>query len=74
MHIILLNCTTDFNNPMSREWALMTVRNACAGNIANQEFIEDLKCKNVVQSEFLTERGLNVELDARTGKFHVDKK
>lgn len=71
---MLINCTTDFNNPLSREWALLCVRNACAGNMANQEFIEEFKVKNVVQSEVLKDQGLDVQLNTTTGKFHVEKK
>jgi hypothetical protein len=73
LQIVLVNCTTDFNNPLSREWALLCTRNACAGNMKNQAFIEELKLQNVTQSDVLTEQGLDVKLDTATGKFHVEK-
>ncbi len=67
-----MSCGTDFSNPLSREWALLCIRNVCADNIENQKFIEELKLQKVVSSEFLEEHGLKVEMNSE-GKFKVEK-
>jgi Spinocerebellar ataxia type 10 protein domain len=71
--LVLSHCTTDFANPLEREWALMCVRNACEGCPANQEFISSLQPQGVIQDETLRERGISVNFDASTGKFTVDQ-
>ena len=66
---VLSHCTTDFDLPLAREWALLCVRNACEGHRINQQFIEELKPQQVVQDEVLGAQGVSVGIDVNTGKF-----
>lgn len=67
--VILTHCGTDFSNPLTREWALLCIRNACDGNDDVKAYIEQLQPQGVIQDEEMAARGLRVELDATTGKF-----
>ena len=67
--LLLSCCATDFENPLAREWALMSVRNCCEGNIKNQEYIDSLKVQGVVQGM----NGVNIDIDTKTGKFQFQK-
>eukprot|EP00602_Paraphysomonas_sp_CaronLab_P007164 CAMPEP_0185032922 /NCGR_PEP_ID=MMETSP1103-20130426/21461_1 /TAXON_ID=36769 /ORGANISM="Paraphysomonas bandaiensis, Strain Caron Lab Isolate" /LENGTH=450 /DNA_ID=CAMNT_0027569009 /DNA_START=76 /DNA_END=1428 /DNA_ORIENTATION=+ len=69
MPVILSYCATDFDNPLSREYALMCVRNMCEGNRANQEFVESLQPQEVLQDPVLQAQGIRVEIDPLSGKF-----
>lgn len=64
---MLSYCTTLFEVPLAREWALFAVRNACEGNFENQAFIESLKPQEVIQDETLAAAGVSVELDPAKG-------
>jgi hypothetical protein len=67
---VLSHCGTDFDNPISREWALLCVRNATEGHAANQRFIHCLQPQEmVIQDEKLKAQGLKVEVNTETGKF-----
>jgi ataxin-10 len=68
--IVLAYCVTDFDNPLSREYALMTVRNLCEGNLENQRFIESLQPQKVIQDDLMKQKGIRVEIDPSSGKFH----
>jgi hypothetical protein len=46
---LLQHCATDFENPLAREWALLTVRNLCEENDVARQRIEDLKPQQVVR-------------------------
>ena len=67
--LLLSCCATDFENPLAREWALMSVRNCCEGNIKNQEYIDSLKVQGVVQGM----NGVNIDINTTTGKFQFQK-
>ena len=71
MPLLLSCCATDFENPLAREWALMTIRNCCLGNIRNQEFIESLKVQGVVPLD--NSAGVSIDIDTKTGKFQFKK-
>ena len=60
---------TDFDNPLCREYALMTIRNLCEGNILNQQFIESLQPQQVLQDPELLAKGIKIEIDPLSGKF-----
>jgi hypothetical protein len=66
---VLSHCATDFDNPLSREWALMCVRNACEGHARNQRFIDALRPQQVLQDDALQASGIRVEIDPATGRF-----
>lgn len=67
---MLSHCGTDFENPISREWALLCVRNACENHPGNQQFIHELQPQEtVIQDEKLRAQGLKVEINKETGKF-----
>lgn len=67
---MLSHCATDFGHPVSREWALLCVRNACEAHTGNQTFIQELRPQEVViQDEKLREQGLRVEMNTETGQF-----
>ena len=67
---VLSHCATDFSNPISREWALLCVRNACETHIGNQTFIQELRPQEVViQDEKLKAQGVRVEMNTETGQF-----
>lgn len=70
IHVVLNHCVTDFENPLAREWGLMTVRNACEGNEKVQAYVDTLKPQGaVIEDPKLREAGLQVEIDSMTGKF-----
>ena len=60
---VLSYCGTDFTNPLSREWALFCVKNACDNNEENVNFIDSLKPTKVFQHAILESRGIRVDLD-----------
>ena len=62
--VVLSHCGTDFSNPLSREWALFCVKNACENNEENVNFIDSLKPARVFQHVALESRGIEVNLDA----------
>lgn len=71
---MLCHCATDFSNPLAREWALMCVRNSCAGNEENQAYIDKLRAQEVsIQDERMRNQGLSVEVNPATGKFKFVK-
>jgi hypothetical protein len=68
---VLSHCATDFENPISREWALLCVRNACEDCPANQAFIDQLRPQEVkLLDERLVQQGMQVEM-TETGKFKL---
>jgi hypothetical protein len=67
--MVLSYCATDFDNPLSREWALLTIRNACEENARVQEFVSSLQPQQVLQDELMREHGVSVEMDPASGKF-----
>jgi hypothetical protein len=67
---VLSHCGTDFENPISREWALLCVRNACDSHVGNQSFIHELRPQGaVIQDEKMKALGMKVEMNVDTGKF-----
>ena len=66
---VLSHCGTDFANPLSREWALFCIRNACENNQENLAFIHSLKPQEVLQDDSLQAQGIKVTIDPQTGKF-----
>ncbi|EKX54895.1 hypothetical protein GUITHDRAFT_149898 [Guillardia theta CCMP2712] len=67
--LILQASNMDENNPFSREWSILAVRNLCEGNEANQEIIAGIKPKEVASiPQELKDKGMQVELDKSTGK------
>ena len=70
---MLSNCVTDFDNPLSREWALICVRNACEDNELNQKFINDLNLVGVIQDEVLSQQGIRVDINPLEGKLNFVK-
>jgi hypothetical protein len=68
--VLLCFCGTDFDNPFTREWALLAVRNACENNLENQRFIDSLQPQEIsIQSEELKKLGMQVKMSGQTGKF-----
>ena len=67
--LLLASCATDFDNPLAREWALMSIRNCCEGNTTNQDYIDGLKVQGVVQGM----NGVNIDINTKTGKFQFKK-
>lgn len=68
--VLLCFCGTDFDNPFTREWALLAVRNACENNLENQRFIDSLQPQEIsIQSEELMKLGMQVKMSGQTGKF-----
>lgn len=71
---VLNHCSTNFDIPLGREWALLCIRNACEGNIENQQFIEQLKPQDVtLQDEKLKNMGYKVKFDQAKQKFNIQK-
>lgn len=73
INLLLSRCTTDFKNPLAREWSLICVRNLTEGNEDNQRYIEELKLQNVFQDDVLQQQGINIEMDNVTGKIKVNQ-
>jgi len=73
--IIMSRCTTDFKNPLAREWALLCLRNCCEGNRENQEYIDSINIvQDVVQDEELLSKGISVSIDNASGKIKFNRK
>mmetsp|Transcript_26533 Transcript_26533/g.44857 ORF Transcript_26533/g.44857 Transcript_26533/m.44857 type:complete len:604 (+) Transcript_26533:100-1911(+) len=72
--VVLSYCSTDFDSPLSREWALMCVRNLCEGNVENQEFVSSMQLQGVLKDELLERQGIQVEMDPARGKFSFTQK
>lgn len=72
MTTVLNFCATDFDNPLSREWALMAIRNACEGHSPTQEFISGLQPQGVIEDEMMRRMGLSVEVDPSSGRFKIN--
>lgn len=70
---VLSLCGTDFHNPLSREWAILCVRNACADNIANQSFVDSLRPKGAIVDDRLAAMGVTVQINAETGQFQFNQ-
>ena len=67
--LVLSSSCTDVYHPLRREWALLCLRNACEGNLSNQEYISTLTLQRVeVVNEQLAQSGLSVDFDPNTGK------
>lgn len=58
---VLNMCKVDDRNPLSREWALVCVRNMCAGSENVRKQISALKAKSVVETPELAK--LNIKAD-----------
>ena len=58
----------DDENPLVREYGLWAVRNLCEGNEAIQDSINSLRACSPVDSPELQAKGLQIELDSKTGK------
>ena len=67
--LVLSHCGTDFKNPLSREWALFCVKNACENNQESFRFINELRPQEIIQDQALRDRGIRVEIDPHTGRF-----
>ncbi len=73
--IIMSRCTTDFKNPLAREWALLCLRNCCEGSSENQAYIDNINIvQDVVQDEELLAKGITVSIDNASGKIKFNKK
>ena len=66
-----LTTQVDDGSPMVREWALWGIRNMCECNEAVQRAIIDLQPVAPMQSPDLLQMGIQVEMDATSGKFSV---
>jgi hypothetical protein len=74
LNLVLSYCATNFANPLSREWALLCIRNACENNIENQTFINELQLQNIsVVDEQMLADGIKVDINANTGTFKFAK-
>lgn len=72
LNCVLSLCTTDFDNPFAREWALFCVRNACDGNEQIRSYIESMKPQDIIiTDQSLIDAGLRVAIDSQTGKLKV---
>eukprot|EP00960_Hanusia_phi_P005968 172455-Hanusia_phi.AAC.3 len=70
--LILEGTNIDDNNPFSREWSVLAVRNLCEGNEQNQRIIAGIQPQQVASvPQELRDRGINVTLDNSTGKVKV---
>lgn len=63
---ILSHCATNFSNPLTREWALLTIRNACEGNTKIQTYIDSLTLQETLD---LRQQGMKIEIDGKRGRF-----
>lgn len=72
---ILQRCGVDERNLQMREWAMLTVRNLCAGNAENQAFIESIERqpREVVNPDVHASMGLEVAVDPVTGRLKVKR-
>ncbi len=71
--LVLPHCATNVHSPMTREWALLCIRNACEGNELSQTFVSTLVPQGsvVLKDEEMVRAGLHVEMDKATNKFKV---
>jgi len=62
--LVLNSVRLDDQNPVAREWSLLFIRNMCIDNQQAQEFIKNLKPKEVV-----LDGGGEIQYDEKSGKF-----
>jgi hypothetical protein len=69
--LVLPHCATNFDSPMTREWALLVIRHACEGNETSQSYVSELvpQGKMVLKDEDMVAAGITVEMDLATNKF-----
>ena len=63
-------CNLDARNPFIQQWSVLTIRNLCEKNEANQDLIASLTRQGVVQPKVLEDRGLILE-ETPSGKLTV---
>ena len=66
--LVLAQCQVDRGSPLAREWALWAVRNLCEGSEQAQQAIRELQLCATVDSAELQQMGVQLQLDALTGK------
>lgn len=72
VNTLLCHCVTDFSNPLTREWALLSIRNLCECHEDVPKYIATLQPQDaVVVDEGLAAAGLQVRFDTATGRFAV---
>lgn len=69
---VLLSCTSYSHACFTlREWAVVAIRNVLENNSANQELVEQLEAKQSVQSSAMTDMGIQVNVEPKSGKVEV---
>lgn len=68
---VLDSIRLDDDNPFSREWSLLFVRNMCIENSRAQNFIQSLELKEAMVDEHV---GAHIEYDKLRGKFSVKRR
>jgi Holliday junction resolvasome RuvABC endonuclease subunit len=74
-HGVLSFSVTDIEIPLTREWALLSIRNLCEESEEIRNYIQSLKPQEVVlEDEFLSKIKADIQLDPNTGKLLFNKK
>lgn len=71
VELLLCQCVIDDASPMAKEWALLALRNLCEGCIGAHARIRGLQAQGVVRTEEMEAAGIDVRVDADTGKVRV---
>lgn len=76
MQWLIARCAVqvDEHSPLTREWAVLAVRNLCMGNPKIQQDVSELQAVSAVDSAELRQAGLEASIDATTGKVQVQER
>ncbi|KAJ6819594.1 putative ataxin-10 [Iris pallida] len=66
--LLMQQCVVDDDNPFLREWGLLAIRNLLEGNAENQREVSELQLQGPVDTSEITELGLKVEVDEKSGR------
>lgn len=72
--IVLLLLSSFLIHADIREYAVLALRHALEGNMANQAIIEELRPVGAAQHPVLEEMGLRTDLDPVTGQPRISRK
>jgi ataxin-10 len=72
--LVLNNCNLDDLNPFIKEVSLFCIRNLVTQNMKNQQLVEGLEAREVLQSDALDELNVRAKINPVTGKLELSKK
>lgn len=68
LHVLLSTTSISHSCFTLREWSVLAIRYALENNTMNQTIVQELETQHAVQSSIMSDMGLKVEFDTRSGK------